>query len=125
VTTEKIVGQPRSLSLTETLVFVFLGLSLWNAKAADIDWMFIFAGTIIIMLARAANVYPLSFLVNLSRPRKRWIPQRYQFFMWFAGLRGAIAFVLSLEVPGKYGGAMNITTMFIVLFTVLIEVKQN
>lgn len=87
--------------LTETLVFVYLGLALFTSES-NIDIVFIIAGIvnyffinsliykilnkIVISIARAANIYPLTFLVNLSRPRERWITQKYQFFMWFAGI---------------------------------------
>jgi sodium/hydrogen exchanger 3 len=106
--------------LTETLVFVYLGLALFTSES-NIDIVFIVAGIIVISIARAANIYPLTFLVNLSRPRERWITQKYQFFMWFAGLRGAIAFVLSLDVPTPNGPYMNTTTIAIIFFTVLVE----
>lgn len=41
--------------------------------------------------------------------------------MWFAGLRGAIAFVLCLDVEkySKFGGVMKTTTIVIVYFTIL------
>jgi len=46
---------------------------------------------------------------------------KYQFFIWFAGLRGAIAFALSLKTPGETGVAMFTSTLMIVYFTVLVE----
>jgi len=106
--------------LTETLVFVYLGLALFTFTA-NVDPGFIIMGIIIILIARAANVYPLSYLVNASRPADRRITKSYQFFMWFAGLRGAIAFVLSLDVPTPHGPEMRTTTIAIIFFTVLVE----
>ena len=38
-----------------------------------------------------------SFLANLKRRHR--IPFKMQFVMWFAGLRGAIAFALALNMP--------------------------
>lgn len=44
---------------------------------------------------------------------------RYQFFMWFAGLRGGIAFVLSISVPTEHGGTIFTTTLILVFLSVL------
>eukprot|EP01119_Soliformovum_irregulare_P006950 TRINITY_DN19360_c0_g1_i1.p1 TRINITY_DN19360_c0_g1~~TRINITY_DN19360_c0_g1_i1.p1 ORF type:complete len:578 (+),score=147.64 TRINITY_DN19360_c0_g1_i1:37-1770(+) len=106
--------------MTETIVFVYLGLSLFIIQA-QFDPLFIVASIIIILLARAANIYPLTFLVNLSRPPNRRITYKYQFFMWFAGLRGAIAFYLALDIPTENKAVIETTTILIVFFTVLIE----
>jgi len=106
--------------MTETIVFVYLGLALFTVEV-EFDPVFIVAAIIIILLARLANIYPLTFLINLARPPNRRITLRYQFFMWFAGLRGAIAFILSMDVPTRHASVMGTTTIMIVFFTVLIE----
>jgi hypothetical protein len=43
-----------------------------------------------------------------------------QFMMWFAGLRGAIAVALSLQVPSINGSIILSNTLMIVFFTVLV-----
>ena len=50
------------------------------------------------LAARAAHIFPLSFLANLGRRRK--IPFKMQVVIWFSGLRGAIAFALAQNIPG-------------------------
>jgi len=107
--------------LAETLVFGYLGLALFTFEA-QFDVIFCFAGTAIILIARAFNVYPLSFIVNKGRKATGGteITQRYQFFMWFAGLRGAIAFVLSLDIPTSNSGVMRSTTIVIIFFTIFV-----
>lgn len=107
--------------LTETLVFGYLGLSLFIFEQV-FDVVFIFAGIAVILLARAANVYPLTAIVNVARSRSGGtiITQKYQFFMWFAGLRGAIAFILSIDVPTAGGPVMRSTTIVIVYFTIFV-----
>jgi len=40
--------------------------------------------------------------------------------MWFAGLRGAMAFALTLNVPTPEQRAILTTTLILVLFTVLV-----
>jgi solute carrier family 9 (sodium/hydrogen exchanger), member 8 len=48
------------------------------------------------------------------------IPFRMQVVMWFAGLRGAIAFALSLNVPTEHKTSIVTCTMVIVIFTTLV-----
>jgi len=107
--------------LTETLVFGYLGLALFVFEEI-FDIFFIFAGIAIILIARAANIYPLTAIVNAARRSSGGsiINQRYQFFMWFAGLRGAIAFILAIDVPTPSGAVMRSTTIVIVYFTIFV-----
>jgi len=107
--------------LTETLVFGYLGLALFVFEEI-FDIVFIFAGIAIILIARAANIYPLTAIVNAARRSSGGsiINQRYQFFMWFAGLRGAIAFILAIDVPTPSGAVMRSTTIVIVYFTIFV-----
>jgi sodium/hydrogen exchanger 8 len=90
------------------------------------DWnlVFILLASLACLAARAAHIFPLSFLANLGRRRR--IPRKMQvggsppFFVlshvritnaniintsrqmviWFSGLRGAIAFALAQNMPG-------------------------
>lgn len=66
------------------------------------------------VIIRAANIFPLSFLVNEYRGEAK-ISAKNQFIMWFSGLRGAIAFALSLNFPGS-----NETTRRVVISTTLV-----
>lgn len=47
---------------------------------------FIFGSLIAVILGRALNVYPLTFLLNLGRKNK--IPINLQHMLFFTGLRG-------------------------------------
>jgi len=111
--------------LTETLVFVYLGLSVFSFESS-FDFGFIFFGLIIILVARAVHVFPLAwFMNNVLRKSNRRISFRYQIFIWFSGLRGAIAFALSLTLSTDplfqdSGKSIFTTTLFIIFFTVLI-----
>uniref|UniRef100_A0A8C8D2Z6 Cation/H+ exchanger transmembrane domain-containing protein n=1 Tax=Oncorhynchus tshawytscha TaxID=74940 RepID=A0A8C8D2Z6_ONCTS len=65
----------------------------------------------------AANIYPLSFLLNLGRRNK--ISSNFQHMMMFAGLRGAMTFALSIRDTATYARQMMFTTtLLIVFFTV-------
>uniref|UniRef100_A0A665UCN7 Sodium/hydrogen exchanger n=1 Tax=Echeneis naucrates TaxID=173247 RepID=A0A665UCN7_ECHNA len=75
--------------------------------------------TVAVFLGRAANIYPLSFLLNLGRKNK--IRSNFQHVMMFAGLRGAMTFALSIRDTATYARQMMFsTTLLIVFFTVWI-----
>jgi hypothetical protein len=63
-------------------------------------------------------VFPLSYLLNLRRSKK--IPLNMQVCIWFAGLRGAIAFALSLQVTTPGGPYIVTSTLVTVIFTTLV-----
>ncbi|ROL51740.1 Sodium/hydrogen exchanger 6 [Anabarilius grahami] len=72
-----------------------------------------------VFLGRAANIYPLSFLLNLGRKNK--ISPNFQHMMMFAGLRGAMTFALSIRDTATYARQMMFsTTLLVVFFTVWI-----
>lgn len=110
-------------SLCETFVFVYMGATMFLERQS---WRHI-ANTIMVLVgilgARALNVYPLTAAVNAVRKHNRRIPQTHRFMLWFSGLRGAIAFALSLEairdVGEEQGRIFLTTTLFVVLFTVI------
>jgi len=106
----------------ETYVFVYLGLSLFTIDQVwDTCVMTIYA-IVICLFARLCNVYPISYALN------KWgkcdIDHRKQFTMWFAGLRGAIAFVLAVKARedfhDEHGDTILTTTILIIFFTVYV-----
>ena len=84
----------------------------------EYDPLLILICILICLFARAAHVFPLTWIVNCFR-RTNKISGKHQFMVWFAGLRGALAFALSIHVPTPNGGTILTTTLFIALFTVL------
>ncbi|XP_061492928.1 sodium/hydrogen exchanger 9 isoform X3 [Rhineura floridana] len=70
-----------------------------------------------IFIARACNIYPITFILNLGRKQK--IPRNFQHMMMFSGLRGAIAFALAIrDTESQPKQTMFTTTLLIVFFTV-------
>ena len=69
-------------SLSETLVFAYLGLAIFSydhsAEPALIIW-----SIVLILIGRAVNIYPLSFIANYFREHK--ITKQMQLVMWFSG----------------------------------------
>lgn len=73
-----------------------------------------------IVIVRVVMIYPLSFIMNLVRPKRNRIPMAFQHCLVFAGLRGAIAFALAMGNTSTPEKQMILsTTLVIVLVTVL------
>ena len=71
--------------VSETFVFAYLGMAVFSFKQ---EWDFALIGITlaVMLLARAVNVFPLSFLVNRFRPVNARIPFTHQLMLWFSGL---------------------------------------
>ena len=96
--TTQVTAQQTSRMLAfvaETVVFAYLGLAT-TTMVHRYHLGFIFCTLFLIVTARAANIFPLSRVVNRNRSIK--ITAKQQFVMWFSGLRGAIAFSLAIAV---------------------------
>uniref|UniRef100_A0A8C6LB71 Sodium/hydrogen exchanger n=1 Tax=Nothobranchius furzeri TaxID=105023 RepID=A0A8C6LB71_NOTFU len=103
--------------LAENFIFSYMGLTLFSFQSHVFNLLFIIGAFVAIFLGRAANIYPLSFLLNLSRRNK--IGSNFQHVMMFAGLRGAMTFALSIRDTATYARQMMFsTTLLIVFFTV-------
>lgn len=109
--------------LAETFVFIYLGTALTTFNHS---WHLatIICGIVFTLVSRAANIYPLTNLLNRWRSSK--ISRKTQLIMWFSGsLRGAIAWALSLSLPSRNGSddtrrVVISSTLAIVLFTVIV-----
>jgi len=105
--------------LAETAVFAYLGLALFSFTH-DFRPAFVIWSIILCLFGRAANIFPLSSIMNRFREHK--IDKRMQFIMWFSGLRGAIAYALCLHIELDTEEKRHVlvtTTLIIVLFTIL------
>ena len=69
------------------------------------------------MIGRLLNIYPLSLLINLTRSGPRKIKMKSQHLMFFSGLRGAMAFALSLKSKFDFPGTGNIFLLLTLLIT--------
>ncbi|XP_009638055.1 sodium/hydrogen exchanger 9 [Egretta garzetta] len=103
--------------LAENVIFCYMGLALFTFQNHIFNPLFIFGAFVAVFVARACNIYPLSFLLNLGRKQK--IPRNFQHMMMFSGLRGAIAFALAIQDTESQPKQMMFTTaLLIVFFTV-------
>ncbi|XP_031627065.1 sodium/hydrogen exchanger 6 isoform X3 [Contarinia nasturtii] len=106
--------------LAENFIFSYIGVSMFTFPKHHFDFLFITTGFICAMIGRAANIYPLSFLLNLGRKPK--IPMNFQHMLFFAGLRGAMSFALAIRnTVSEARQAMLTTTSLIVIFTVITQ----
>uniref|UniRef100_A0A6P5IZX2 Sodium/hydrogen exchanger 9 n=1 Tax=Phascolarctos cinereus TaxID=38626 RepID=A0A6P5IZX2_PHACI len=103
--------------LAENVIFCYMGLALFTFQNHIFNALFILGAFLAIFIARACNIYPLSFILNLGRKQK--IPWNFQHMMMFSGLRGAIAFALAIRnTESEPKQMMFTTTLLIVFFTV-------
>eukprot|EP01064_Diplonema_japonicum_P013196 TRINITY_DN2065_c0_g1_i1.p1 TRINITY_DN2065_c0_g1~~TRINITY_DN2065_c0_g1_i1.p1 ORF type:complete len:661 (+),score=99.24 TRINITY_DN2065_c0_g1_i1:53-1984(+) len=110
----------------ELYVFAFLGAAFWSYSDCLVwNYSFIAATFVVILLGRAANIFPLCFLSNRFRDeRTEKIKFTEMIFMWFSGLRGAVAFALACYGTNtgvlKNGDILVTTTLVTVMATVFI-----
>ena len=82
----------------ETLVFIFLGLGFFafNHPYEKMGIAMIPLTIINLSAARFLNISIVSYLVNRARS-ENVVTRKFQFVMWIAGLRGAMAYALALK----------------------------
>ena len=97
---------------------LFIGMGVCVGKFKNWNFFFIFVSIVICFIARFFNVFPLSAVANLGRTRV--ISRKMQCVMWFAGLRGAISFALSQNMPGEHKDLYISTTLSVVIFTTIV-----
>eukprot|EP01006_Ploeotia_vitrea_P019735 TRINITY_DN51970_c0_g2_i1.p1 TRINITY_DN51970_c0_g2~~TRINITY_DN51970_c0_g2_i1.p1 ORF type:complete len:560 (-),score=65.60 TRINITY_DN51970_c0_g2_i1:1061-2740(-) len=113
-------------TLAETFVFVYLGLAMFSFEQTWSQVKLIIVALVACLIARVFNVYPCSLLANLGRKptgKPGRINQKFQFVMWFSGLRGAVAFVIAVTSYsnndfGPDSASILTTTLFIAVITV-------
>lgn len=108
--------------VSETFLFAYLGMAAVVSvhPTFHLHWSLamIVCTMLLCLLSRALNIFPLAALANLGR--RRPIPVKMQLVMWFAGLRGAIAFALAMGTPTENSSTIVTTTMVIVIATSLV-----
>lgn len=104
-------------TLADTTVFFQIGLNVALLLGVGQYHAAFIAITLVgCLVGRAFNVFPISWLLNLGRENK--ITLRYQTQMWYAGLRGAIAFASALTFPTQNRTTIVNATSWICLFTI-------
>lgn len=105
----------------ETLVFLYMGMGVFTGQLSNWDLPFSVLALLFCFIARAANIFPLSLIANQCRHHgTNYIPLKMQGVLWFTGLRGAIAFALSLNMPGPNKDTYVSATLSICMFTTIV-----
>jgi len=108
--------------VAETFLFAYLGITAAVSLEPhfNLQWSLslIFWTIILCFISRALNIFPFSYLANLRRRQK--VTRSMQIVMWFAGLRGAIAFALALSMTTPSRSVIVTTTLVVVFFTTFV-----
>mmetsp|Transcript_22159 Transcript_22159/g.36230 ORF Transcript_22159/g.36230 Transcript_22159/m.36230 type:complete len:553 (-) Transcript_22159:22-1680(-) len=105
----------------ESIVFLYMGMGVFTGRFENWDIMFSLLGLLFCLIARALNIFPLSLIANCCRRKgENRISLKAQCVLWFAGLRGAIAFALSMNMPGPNSDSYASATLFICMFTTIV-----
>ncbi len=110
-------------NIFETLIFIFLGIGFFSFKHpyGSLNPLFIVLLIILILAGRFLNVYLCSKITNITR-QENTIDLKKGFFLWFSGVRGAMAFALAikskLDFP-KVGPIFLVLTLIVISFTLI------
>ncbi|ETW09013.1 sodium/hydrogen exchanger 3 [Aphanomyces invadans] len=104
--------------VAEFFVFLYMGMGICVGQFGRWDVKFMVLAIVFCLVARLFNIFPLSWLANCQRKEK--VTGQMQVVLWFAGLRGAIAFALSQDMPGANRDLYTTTTLSVVIFTTIV-----
>lgn len=104
-------------TLTETIVYIYMGMGVFTGSFSNWDISFSLLAFIACLFGRFLNIVPLSWLANRCRKGHHVISGKMQVVLWFTGLRGAIAFALSENMPGPHKEVYATATLSICIFT--------
>jgi len=128
-------------TISETAVFLYMGAGVFTGRFKNYDPLFSLLALLFCLLGRALNIFPLSAIANLCRSGgsgimngsghsnrsrgvvssgDRKISIQMQCVLWFAGLRGAIAFALAMNMPGPNRDVYATCTLSICIFTTVV-----
>ena len=104
--------------LANSFVFLMIGLELANVRVRSFAELAIVIA--LALLGRAAAVYPICLVFSGSRWKIALVKQH---FLWWAGLRGALALALALALPPAmpYREEILVAAFGVVAFSVLVQ----
>lgn len=106
--------------MAEYFVYLYMGMGFFTGRFQEWNATFIFLAIVFCLVSRLFNIFPFAFIANMGRPESKRIPLNTQVVMWFAGLRGAVAFALSQNMPRSHRDLYATTTLCVVIFTTVV-----
>ncbi len=105
--------------LVNSLVFILIGSSEAHTAARFLSWATA-AAVALVLIGRAAAVYPLAALFARTT---RAVPWRYQHVLVWGGLRGALALALALSLPNDFPDrdTIIVTAFAVVAFSIFVQ----
>ncbi|XP_065056050.1 sodium/hydrogen exchanger 9-like [Rhopilema esculentum] len=105
--------------LSENFIFLYMGLTVFTFPQHQWQDVGFMAWSFLAMaISRLFNIYPLSFILNLQRKKK--IPWNFQHMLFFAGLRGAVAFALAIRNTSSIPRQLMLTTVLVIVLATVI-----
>uniref|UniRef100_G3T7B2 Sodium/hydrogen exchanger n=1 Tax=Loxodonta africana TaxID=9785 RepID=G3T7B2_LOXAF len=108
-------------SVSETLIFIFLGVST-VAGSHHWNWTFVISTLLFCLIARVLGVLGLTWFINKFRIVK--LSPKDQFIIAYGGLRGAIAFSLGYLLDKKHFPMCDLfltAIITVIFFTVFVQ----
>ncbi|XP_031151529.1 Na(+)/H(+) exchanger beta-like [Sander lucioperca] len=106
-------------SVSETLIFIFLGVSTVAGPHAW-NWTFVIVTVVLCLVSRVLGVIGLTYIINKFRIVK--LTKKDQFIVAYGGLRGAIAFSLGFLLTNSEMKNMFLTAIItVIFFTVIVQ----
>jgi monovalent cation:H+ antiporter, CPA1 family len=106
--------------IANSVVFLLIGVSASRIHIDAFGYIPLIVTILLVLLGRAASVYPLSLVFRSSRWK---ITLAEQHVLFWAGLRGALGLALALSLPEALPmrGAVVIATFGVVTFSVIVQ----
>jgi CPA1 family monovalent cation:H+ antiporter len=106
--------------IANSLVFLLIGLTVSHLRFATLGYVPILAAIMLVLLGRAATVYPIALLFHST---KYELAAREQHLLWWGGLRGALALALALSLPENIAmhDTIVVATFVVVIFSIVVQ----
>ncbi len=106
--------------LANSAVFPLIGLAIGATLFAPTLLLSLAAMIALVLMARAATVFPLCLAFAHTGQAA---PVRYQYVLWWGGLRGALALALALSLPEAmaHRGEILVATFAVVAFSIIVQ----
>lgn len=105
--------------LSTSVIFLLLGVKMAR-MGGPTNWLIILAVAVLSILARAASVYGVSWLLHFT---KRNLDAKEQHALVLGGMRGPLAIALALSLPSQFPMRVGIleATFACVAFSILVQ----